>query len=179
MCPLQHLWRCSLQHLSEQEQIHFKQEQLLDLLERYGHTRPQEVLPALVKKQWNYRNKARLSVRYVEKKQSALVGFREQNNPRYITEINSCPVLHATIDADIMALRYLIDAMEDKHCIAQIEVAAGDDEIALIFRNLNKLSVHDEQLIARFGEQHAYKIFYSRAVQIQYIVFIPPIQESS
>ena len=150
---------CSLQHMSEQEQIHFKQEQLLDLLSRFGHTQPQSILPPLVSAHWNYRNKARLSVRFVEKKQAAMVGFRERNNPRYITEINQCPVLNAKVDADIISLRHLIDALEDKHNIAQIEVAAGDNEIALIFRNLMPLSASDELKIKGFGEQYIYKIF--------------------
>ncbi|MFI4919135.1 MAG: TRAM domain-containing protein, partial [Legionellales bacterium] len=96
---------CSLQHLSEAEQIHLKQDQLLDLLTRFGHTEPLSVLPPLTSSHWNYRNKARLSVRFVEKKQAAMVGFRERANPRYITEISQCPVLHAKLDADIIPLR--------------------------------------------------------------------------
>ncbi|WP_298625242.1 23S rRNA (uracil(1939)-C(5))-methyltransferase RlmD [uncultured Legionella sp.] len=150
---------CSLQHMNEQEQIHMKQEQLVDLLTRFGHTSAQSILPPLTSAHWNYRNKARLSVRFVEKKQSALVGFRERNSPRYIAEITQCPVLNAKIDADIIPLRTLIAAMEDKHCIAQIEVAAGDDEIALIFRNLNPLNDHDKQLLEQFAEQYKYRIF--------------------
>lgn len=150
---------CSLQHMSEAEQIHFKQEQLLDLLTRFGHTTPQTVLSPLVSRHWNYRNKARLSVRFVEKKQLAMVGFRERNNPRYITEITQCPVLNAKLDADIIPLRTLIDAMDDKHCIAQIEVAAGDNEIGLIFRNLTPLSESDESKIKQFAEQYKYRIF--------------------
>ncbi|MBL7479306.1 23S rRNA (uracil(1939)-C(5))-methyltransferase RlmD [Legionella bononiensis] len=159
-CPHYHLCGgCSLQHMSEQEQIHFKQDQLLDLLTRFGHTSAQTILPPLTSSHWNYRNKARLSVRFVEKKQSALVGFRERNNPRYITEITQCPVLNAKVDADIIPLRNLIDSMEDKHCIAQIEVAAGDTEIALIFRNLSPLNPSDELKIQQFAERHHYKIF--------------------
>ncbi|KTD41213.1 23S rRNA (uracil(1939)-C(5))-methyltransferase RlmD [Legionella parisiensis] len=150
---------CSLQHVSEEQQILFKQDQLLDLLSRYGHAQPQVVLPPLSSGYWNYRNKARLSVRYVEKKQSAMVGFRERSNPRYITEITQCPVLNAKLDADIIPLRRLIDSMQDKHCIAQIEVAAGDDEIALIFRNLTPLNLDDELKIKEFAEQYQYKIF--------------------
>lgn len=150
---------CSLQHMNEQEQIHFKQEQLVDLLSRFGHTSAQIIIPPLISNHWNYRNKARLSVRFVEKKQSALVGFRERNSPRYIAEITQCPVLNAKLDADIIPLRALIDAMEDKHCIAQIEVAAGDDDIALIFRNLNPLNAHDELIIKQFAEQYKYRIF--------------------
>ncbi|MCW8443738.1 23S rRNA (uracil(1939)-C(5))-methyltransferase RlmD [Fluoribacter gormanii] len=150
---------CSLQHMSEEEQIHFKQDQLLDLLSRYGHTKPQIMLPPLVSGYWNYRNKARLSVRYVEKKQASMVGFRERSNPRFITEITQCPVLNAKLDADIIPLRQLIDSMQDKHCIAQIEVAAGDEEIALIFRNLTSLSFDDELSIKKFAEEYQYTIF--------------------
>lgn len=165
---------CSLQHLSAQDQIHFKQEQLLDLLERYGHTQPQTVLAPLVANPWNYRNKARLSVRYVEKKQASMVGFRERNSPRFITDISQCPVLNARIDADIIPLRHLIDSMEEKHCIAQIEVAAGDEEIGLIFRNLSALTPNDELRIQQFAEQYQYKIFLQPSGPDSVYCFYPP-----
>jgi 23S rRNA (uracil1939-C5)-methyltransferase len=150
---------CSLQHMREEEQINFKQEHLLDLLSRYGHTAPKELLNPLISDHWNYRNKARLSVRFVEKKQVSMVGFRERHNPRYITEINHCPILNKKVDSDIIPLRALIDSMEDKHCIAQIEVAAGDTEIALILRNLSPLSINDEEQIKQFATCYKYKIF--------------------
>lgn len=165
---------CSLQHMSASEQIHYKEAQLLDLLSRYGHTKPQNVLPPLASVHWNYRNKARLSVRYVEKKQTAVVGFRERNNPRYITEITQCPILHAKLDADIIPLRHLINSMEDKHCIAQIEVAAGDDEIALIFRNLTALNEADELKIQQFAEEYQYKIFLQPGGVDSVFCFYPP-----
>ncbi|CAM3016461.1 23S rRNA (uracil(1939)-C(5))-methyltransferase RlmD [Legionella worsleiensis] len=165
---------CSLQHLNEEEQILLKQNQLLDLLTRFGHTSPQVVLPPLKSAHWNYRNKARLSVRFVEKKQSALVGFRERNNPRYITEISQCPVLHTKLDADIVPLRHLIDSMEDKHCIAQIEVAAGDSEIGLIFRNLSPLHPNDELKIQQFAERYSYKIFLQPGGPDSVYCYYPP-----
>ncbi|MGL5741614.1 MAG: 23S rRNA (uracil(1939)-C(5))-methyltransferase RlmD [Legionella sp.] len=165
---------CSLQHMSEAEQIHFKQDQLLDLLTRYGHTKPQSILPPLIASHWNYRNKARLSVRYVEKKQATMVGFRERNNPRFITEITQCPVLNAKLDSDIIALRNLIDSMDDKQCIAQIEVAAGDNEVALIFRNLNPLNAEDELKIQNFAEAYEYKIFLQPGGHESVYCFYPP-----
>ena len=165
---------CSLQHMNDAEQIHFKQEQLLDLLSRYGHTQPQAVLLPLVAGHWNYRNKARLSVRYVEKKQTSMVGFRERNNPRYITEINQCPVLNKKIDADIIPLRQLIDSLQDRHCIAQIEVAAGDEEVALIFRNLTSLNQEDELKIQKFAEGYQYKIFLQPGGPDSVYCFYPP-----
>lgn len=164
---------CSLQHMREDDQILYKQEQLVDLLQRYGHTQARELLTPLTSTPWNYRNKARLSVRFVEKKQTAMVGFRERNNPRYITEISHCPILNARVDNDIMALRALIDQIEDKHSIAQIEMAAGDEEIALIFRNLSPLTAHDEEAIKQFAQQYHYKIFLQPAGPDSVYCFYP------
>ena len=150
---------CSLQHLDGQAQIHDKQALLMDLLERIGRNQPEMWLEPLTGELWHYRNKARLSVRYVEKKQATLVGFREKNNPRYITEINQCPVLNAKVDAQIHALRVLLDSLDDPYSIAQIEVAAGDEEVALILRNLSPLSEQDEEKIKAFGQASHFRIF--------------------
>ena len=150
---------CSLQHLEESAQIHEKQALLLDLLERIGRVQPETVLAPLTSELWHYRNKARLSVRYVEKKQMTLVGFREKNNPRYITEIEQCPVLNARVDAEIVNLRQMLDSFEAPHVIAQIEVAAGDNDIALIFRNLETLSAHDEEKLKEFADSTGFRIF--------------------
>jgi len=159
-CPHYHMCGgCGLQHLDENTQIHVKQSLLLDLLKRIGHVEPERILEPLISDVWHYRNKARLSVRYVEKKQSTLVGFREKNNPRYITEINQCPVLNAKVDAQIMPLRALIDSLETPADIAQIEVAAGDDDVALMFRNLNPLSAKDEEALRQFGKETGFTLY--------------------
>ena len=150
---------CSLQHLDGQAQIHEKQALLMDGLARIGHCQPENILPPLAHSLWHYRNKARLSVRYVEKKQATLVGFREKDNPRYITEISHCPVLNQRVDAALPALRQLIDAFDDSHCIAQIEVAAGDEDIGLIFRNLSPLSAADEDKLRAFSDKSGFRIF--------------------
>ena len=150
---------CSLQHLDGNAQIHEKETLLLDLLQRIGHVQPETVLLPLKGELWNYRNKARLSVRYVEKKQSTLIGFREKNNPRYITEISQCPVLTARMDAQIVNLRQLLDTFDAPDSIAQIEVAAGDEDIALIFRNLAPLSLGDEEKLCLFSDTTNFRIF--------------------
>ncbi|RUR11083.1 23S rRNA (uracil(1939)-C(5))-methyltransferase RlmD [Legionella septentrionalis] len=150
---------CSLQHLHEEKQIVEKQMQLADLLSRIGHVEPKYWLLPLTAQAWNYRNKARLSVRFVEKKQATLVGFRERNNPRFITEIHHCPVLNAKVDANISVLRTLLAAFSDPHSIAQVEVAAGDEDVALIFRNLSPLSIDDEVKLQQFAKDTGFKIF--------------------
>ena len=169
---------CSLQHLDGQAQIHEKQTLLLDVLARVGHCQPETVLPPLTSALWNYRNKARLSVRYVEKKQATLVGFREKKNPRYITEIQQCPVLNKQVDAQLIHLRQLIDTLEDSHCIAQIEVAAGDTDVALIFRNMSSLTPDDEEKLREFAKKSSFRIYLQPAGPDSVYLFYPENAEA-
>lgn len=150
---------CALQHLASDQQIAVKQTQLLNALSRIGHTQPESILPPLTSDPWHYRYKARLSVRYVAKKQTVLIGFREKHNPRYITDIDQCPILHQRVDAAIKPLQVLLNSFEDKQTIAQIEVAASEAEVALIFRNLAPLSSQDKEKLTLFADQTQFKIF--------------------
>jgi 23S rRNA (uracil1939-C5)-methyltransferase len=147
---------CSLQHLDPQRQIEFKQKQLLDSLARIGKVQPQRVLPALQREIWGYRRKARLSVRFVEKKGRALVGFREANG-RYVAEIEHCPVLDPRVGKKIGALSDLVSQMDARAAIAQIEVAAAE-KVVLVFRNLVPLTAADRERLAAFGAAHGFHI---------------------
>lgn len=150
---------CSLQHLDLQKQIDVKQELLLDLLQRYAKLAPQSILEPLRGEAWNYRNKARLSVRYVSKKGDALVGFRERDNSRFIADIHDCLILNKQVASSIDALRKLISSFTDPTTIAQIEVAAGDDEVALIFRNLAELTDEDKVKLKQFAIDYNFRIY--------------------
>jgi 23S rRNA (uracil1939-C5)-methyltransferase len=159
-CPHYHLCGgCSLQHLHEEVQVHEKENFLLELLQRIGHCKPESVLKPLASNSWHYRNKARLSVRYVEKKQTVLLGFREKSNPRYITEIKQCLVLNARVDAQLVHLNNLINSLDNPKAIAQVEVAAGDEDVALIFRNVEPLSSADEEKLREFSRASNFRLF--------------------
>jgi 23S rRNA (uracil1939-C5)-methyltransferase len=150
---------CTLQHLKEEQQIHEKQSLLLNLLSRIGHCKPEVVLPPLTARSWYYRNRARLNVRYVEKKSSVLIGFHEKNNPRFITEISQCPILNKKVDREIINLRALINSFANPRIIAQIGVAVGDEEVALVFRNLYPLAPEDGQKLYSFGKRTGFRLF--------------------
>ena len=164
---------CSLQHLEHASQVHEKQRLLLDLLARIGKATPETILEPLVSDDKHYRNKARLSVRFVAKKHSTLIGFRERNNPRFITEIDHCPVLNAKVDAEILHLRQLLDSLDDATNIAQIEVAAGDEDVALIFRHLSMLTEDDKTKLRQFSDDTHFQIFLQPAGPDSVHLFYP------
>lgn len=142
---------CALQHLAPEAQIAAKQKVLIENLERIGKVAPETLLPALTDSPWGYRRKARLSAKFVEKKGRMLVGFREQNG-RYVADIRRCEVLHPAVGERIEAIGALLESLDAKREIPQIEVAAGDDLIALVFRHLQPLSEQDRVRLVQFGQ---------------------------
>lgn len=149
---------CAQQHISSEAQIATKQQTLLEQLEHFGQVKPANILPPLTGPIWGYRNKARLGVRYVIKKEKVFVGFRERYK-NYLAELEQCEVLHPKIGLLIKPLRDLIRTLAAYQDIAQIEVAIGDDRMALVFRNMVPLTQADEQLLIAFSVQHDCDIY--------------------
>lgn len=150
---------CSLQHLDAASQIAAKQRVLAENFERIGKVTPQAWLPPLTAGPWGYRRKGRLSVRNVAKKGRVLVGFREEQNPRFVTEIQQCEVMHPALGPKVGLLADLLNGMDAVNDIPQIEFAAGDDLMALVFRHMQPLSERDLAALAAFGQQHALAIY--------------------
>jgi 23S rRNA (uracil1939-C5)-methyltransferase len=144
---------CSLQHLSPKAQILRKQATLLDLLESSAGVKPAEIYAPLQGPQWNYRRKARLSVRDVSAKGRVLVGFRERNG-RYVADMSECHVLHQEIADLLPALSTMLGSLESSALVPQIEVACGDEQCALIIRHLEELPVADVQTMLEFARQN-------------------------
>lgn len=142
---------CSLQHLAPAEQIAAKQRVLAENFERIGKVAPSRWLDPLTDEPWGYRRKGRLSVKWVAKKDKALVGFRE-DNPRFVADLSVCHTLLPQVGERLAALGELVGSLEAKASIAQIEIAAGDDAVALTFRNLQPLSDSDRAALIAFGQ---------------------------
>lgn len=149
---------CVLQHLSGEQQLQFKQKQLLDSLQRIGKVMPREILPPLQAATWNYRRRARLAARWVPKKNRAVVGFRERSTP-YITDVRRCEVLQPPMDGMIVALSELVSALSVRNRVPQIEVAVADNAVALVVRVLEPPTDADLELLRRFGREQSVQMF--------------------
>jgi 23S rRNA (uracil1939-C5)-methyltransferase len=150
---------CSLQHMAPEAQIAAKQRVLAENFERIGKVTPENWLPPLADQPWNYRRKGRFSVRFVNKKDRVLVGFREESNPRFVADIDVCEVIHPAIGPKVGLLATLIQSLDAARDIPQIEFAAGDDTVALVFRHLSPLSDGDRGKLTAFAQAHGFAIY--------------------
>lgn len=149
---------CVLQHLEESRQIAAKHGVLLDNLQRLGHVTPERVLAPLSDIAWGYRRKGRFSVRFVEKKGKAVVGFRE-SNPRFVADLSVCHTVVPAIGERIAEIAALVDSLDGKRTLPQIEFIAGDEAVALVFRHLEPLSAEDVVRFRSFAQSSGFAVF--------------------
>jgi 23S rRNA (uracil1939-C5)-methyltransferase len=144
---------CKMQHLDAAAQVAVKARALEDQLWHLGKVKPDLVLRPIAGPSWGYRYRARLSVRYVIKKGEVLIGFHERKS-RYVADIKSCAVLVPHVSAMLMPLRALIESLDARETVPQIELACGDSVTALVLRHLEPLSDGDIITLREFGAAH-------------------------
>jgi 23S rRNA (uracil1939-C5)-methyltransferase len=144
---------CKMQHLHPAAQVAVKQRVLEDNLWHLAKVKTEQVLRPIEGPAWGYRGRARLSVRYVSKKGTVLIGFHERKSS-FVADMQQCPVLPAKVSAMLMPLRGLIGSMDQRDRLPQIELAAGDEVTALVLRHLEPLSAADQQRLREFGAAH-------------------------
>ncbi len=149
---------CSLQHMGSDAQIRFKEDTLREHFAHFGGIEPEEWVAPMRSPALGYRRKARLGVKYVPARESVLVGFREKRNS-FLTDIDRCVVLDPRIGDRITPLRDMLHGLEAYRRIPQVEVACGDGEAAMVFRNMDPLSESDTAALIRFGQAHDLHIY--------------------
>ena len=145
---------CKMQHLDASAQVAVKQRVLEDNLWHLAKVKAESLLRPIQGPAWGYRYRARLSVRYVQKKGEVLIGFHERKS-RYIADMQVCPILPPKVSAMLLPLRELIGSLQARETCPQIELACGDEVTALVLRHLEPLSDDDRQKLRGFAAEHS------------------------
>ncbi|GAB3422962.1 23S rRNA (uracil(1939)-C(5))-methyltransferase RlmD [Massilia agilis] len=143
---------CSMQHLEPTAQVAIKQRVLEDNLWHLGKVKAENIMRPLQGPTWGYRYRARLSVRYVAKKETVLVGFHEKHSS-YVADMTQCHILPPHVAQLLVPLRDMVRALSIYTQMPQIEVAVGEETTALVMRNMAPLTPQDEELIKAFADQ--------------------------
>lgn len=144
---------CSMQHLDSRVQVAVKQRILEDSLARIGKVKPETILPAIYGQAWGYRERARISAKYVIKKEKMLVGFHEKRSS-FVADMQSCEILEPRIASLIRPLADLLEGLSVRDKLPQIEVAVGENVYVLVLRIMAPLSGEDEAALRTFADTH-------------------------
>lgn len=149
---------CSLQHLEPNAQIRVKQETLAGVFARIGRVQPERWLPPLTAHPWGYRRKARLGVRYVEKKGRTLVGFRERGSS-FLADLSRCEVLVPAVGERLLVLAETVDRLSIRDQVPQIEVASGEGPCVLVFRVMAQPSAADLRTLQQLADEYGFHVY--------------------
>ncbi len=149
---------CSLQHMRSDAQIAMKHKILQDQLAHFGDLKPEHWLEPMTGPIFGYRRKARLGAKYVEKKGRALVGFREKSSS-FLAEIEQCHVLVPEVGLAFPEFKQLIESLQQRLEIPQIEVAQGDDGTALVVRHMKPLPAEDIGKLVQFCQPRQFHLY--------------------
>tara|TARA_Y200000002_G_scaffold382042_1_gene397801 strand:+ start:1953 stop:3218 length:1266 start_codon:yes stop_codon:yes gene_type:complete len=134
---------CTLQHLSQNKQIDVKIDQLKKSLATIG---VDCLIEAIKDQAWNYRRRARISVKYVEKKQTLAIGFRELQS-QYVTLMSTCEVLESAFAKHIKEVHHYLSQMPSIRTIPQLEMTVLSGQCHLIIRHLDNFQDTDYLLL--------------------------------
>ena len=149
---------CSLQHLAPAAQRAHKRARLATLLEEAGLAPPGRWLEDLVGPSSGYRRKARLGVRHVPALGGSLVGFRVRGSGR-VVDSELCLNLVPQVGLQLAALRRLVASLSIPQSVPQIEIAAGDDDVAIVLRHLAPLTEADVARLVAFSERFGWAVW--------------------
>ncbi len=144
---------CSMQHLDPNAQVAVKQRILEDNLWHIGKVKAETILRPIYGLPWSYRQRARLSVRYVQKKGKTLIGFHEKRSS-FVADMSRCEILPVKISNLIPLLSALVDGLSIRERLPQIEVACGDNVDVLVLRIMDPLSEADKDALRAFADAH-------------------------
>lgn len=149
---------CTLQHMDHAAQVSAKQDQFATALQRQAKSEPESWLPPIVGPALGYRRKARLSCKYVPGKGGVLVGFRERDKP-YVADIAACKVLIPEVGEQLNVIGEMLSQLSVRAAVPQVEVGAGDDEIALALRVLQPVTDSDRAIMAQFERETGFVLY--------------------
>jgi len=140
---------CRLQHMPMAAQLAWKQAGLQRAFFEHGELQPNTLLDPLTGPSTHYRRRARLGVKHVPGKGGALVGFREKYGAK-LAELDACVTLESRVGNEIKNIRRMIDKLDIRHRIPQVEVSMGDTDTALVLRHLDPVSESDRSVLLDF-----------------------------
>lgn len=146
-----------MQHIAADAQIELKQNVLKSHLQHFAGIQPVQWLAPLRSEREDYRRKARIGVRYLPAKDTLVVGFRE-NQSNKLTSIDRCMILDREFGS-LTSLKQLLQSLNGKADIGHIELAMGDQDIALLVRETAKLSVADVNQLREFTLQKGWQLY--------------------
>lgn len=140
---------CTMQHVPSVEQLTLKKELLSKALNEIGDSTQIGICEG---ENWNYRRRARISVKYDRKKEQVAFGFREFNS-WFVTKMNNCHVLTNGFVKHMNKIKGCLGKLDIIRQIPQLEISDIDGNCLVAIRHMQEFTAKDLEEINLLAEQ--------------------------
>jgi 23S rRNA (uracil1939-C5)-methyltransferase len=105
-----------------------------------------------------YRRSARLSVKYDQKKQRLIIGFREFQS-RFVTHMSYCHVLTPGLMKTLANLRSILLKLSCFEAIPQLSLLETDNAKVIIIRHLKEFTESDLRILIQFSLKYQCRLY--------------------
>lgn len=169
---------CDMQHMDINSQREFKQNALIDLVNKLGHVANDcQQAQMITDEQWHYRRRARLATLYNPKTQQLALGFR-QSSSNAIVPIKACDVLAPELSALITPFAVNLNQLKSKSSLGHLELSLADNGVFALLRITKNLPQSDMRWLSDFAKQHnIYLLVQDNDLQITQLYPEPKAQQ--
>ncbi|MGI0115931.1 23S rRNA (uracil(1939)-C(5))-methyltransferase RlmD [Zooshikella sp. RANM57] len=166
---------CSWQFVAAKQQLEWKQQAVVEQIQRMAKTEPETLLPAICSQPWGYRHRARLACHVV--KGQLQLGFRSLQSEK-IVEVTHCLTLTPQLQQLLESLRTLVSGLNGKRCIGHIDIAQGDTVVGIALRLVKTLPDTDIQRLEQWSIYHNVSIWLNAGPESEPIPLLPEQPEA-
>ncbi|QYK02366.1 23S rRNA (uracil(1939)-C(5))-methyltransferase RlmD [Shewanella psychrotolerans] len=148
---------CDLQHLDLAKQREYKQQALINLVDKMGHVNPDEIALPLAGEGWYYRRKARLATNYQRDSKTLKLGFRASSSNQ-VVDIAKCPVLAKELSDIIAPLTLSLNQLTAKRSLGHVELISVESGPWVVIRITQLLGDSDKQILLAFAQAHQVQV---------------------
>ncbi|SDT93607.1 23S rRNA (uracil(1939)-C(5))-methyltransferase RlmD [Halopseudomonas salegens] len=143
---------CSLQHMSPDQQLAFKQAALAQQLRHFAGVQPESWVSPLRGETYGYRQRTRIALHYGVKTDTLTVGFRQRASNELVA-LRECPVLAPVLQPLAEGLSAVLNRLQGCAHLGHVDLIASADRPVFLLRHLRPLSAADQQLLAAFAAE--------------------------
>lgn len=142
---------CSVQHIAYDGQVTLKQQALLQQLQRLGNVVPQQVLPPVLSPAWEYRRRARLSIRR-DGANRIVLGFRQRQS-HAVVPVPACRVLRPALRALLEPLHICLSQWSNTRQLGHVDLLEDDGLVQISVRVVGAAQDSDLALLRTFASE--------------------------
>jgi len=148
---------CALQHLSADQQIVYKQQQLINNLQKIGNVSVNQILAPIIGDAWSYRRRSRFGATYAQTKNEVRLGFRARHT-HFIQPTKKCEIVDEKISTILPDLKEVLSQLRCNESIKGVDICVAYSGLSILVIIDDFMNSDDTRQLIKFAKANKIQI---------------------